>query len=83
MKVFSQSDEQGFVQVWHSMNVQPEQKPIEKLMMKIRTKSQITNVQPGTKAQQRTDADDYNVQPHLHKTPCCLQPYVRRLTLHY
>jgi hypothetical protein len=43
-------NEQGFVQVWHLLNVKPGQKPIEKLMMKIITKSQITNVQPGTAA---------------------------------
>jgi len=58
----------------------PEQKPIEKLKLKITTKSQITNVKPGTEAQQRTAAA-YNVPPHLHKTPCCWQVWSQRFLL--
>jgi len=44
-------NEQGFVQVGHSMNVKPGQKQIEKLIMKITTKSQIAHVHPATAAE--------------------------------
>ena len=44
--------------------------------MKITDNSQINNVKLEQEQNSITNAEVANVQPHLHKTPCCVQPFV-------
>jgi hypothetical protein len=64
------TNEQGFVQVLNLKIVCPQPLLIEKLNLKITTKSQIYNVQLDMPPNRVTDVEVNNVQQHLHKTPC-------------
>jgi hypothetical protein len=64
------TNEQGFVQVLNLKIVCPQLLLIEKLNLKITTKSQIYNVQLDMPPNRVTDVEANNVQQHLHKTPC-------------
>ena len=62
----------------------PEQKHIEKLMMKIRTKAKLLTSSPEPQPNSELAADAYNVKPHLHKAPCCMQYLgLKHLTLKF
>ena len=59
------------------MNVKPGTKAELKIQkMKITDNSQINNVKLEQEQNSITNAEVANVQPHLHKTPCCVQPFV-------
>jgi hypothetical protein len=69
-------NEEGFVQMWHSLNVKPGTKPIEKLKYRIYSVAQQITFSPEPQPNNEPGVDAYKAKQHMHKTPCCVLCFV-------